>query len=436
MSLKKIMILCMILVTMLLLPACRNKDDGILRIALDIEDRDRYDAFFDAFESLNPDITIEATYGQDIFKLIGTKDEPDLFKTGDAYIEGISEAMTPLDDLIQSDETFDLGDYHANIIESLKVGGVLYALPTSINTSLLYYNKTLFDASAVAIRSALGLDEGVSVYPDASWTYDDFQKAGVALTHFTGEGVSRTYTQFGAETQSRWWGEWLIYVRHFGGDFYVDGNNHRSALDSPQALQGTQFMYEKSMGDDTKKFAPDLFDPELSFSGGKVAMVFGGHMGDWASYDAVGLDWDIEVLPTPVGRPDARGGEIATDAFGISRRSDKREQAWRFLKYWVSEEGAKAMLAYGKIGALKEMEDIIRLTDVSKTNLPDHIEAVFEAMAIAMPLPREKDFERVVNMRVMDKIQIMLSGDLSPESAMALAHNAVNNYYIDLYGDQ
>jgi ABC-type glycerol-3-phosphate transport system substrate-binding protein len=427
--------LLVILMLPVMLMSCGKKDDGVLRIALDIEDRDRYDSFFETFEQQNPDISIEATYGQDIFKLIGTKDEPDLFKTGDAYIEGISEAMTPLDPFIHDDDTFDVTLYHENIIESLKVDGVLYALPTSINTSLLYYNKALFDASEDALRDALNLPQDASVYPDETWTYDDFRTAGVTLTLFEGEGVNRVYTQFGAETQSRWWGEWLIYVRHFGGTFYVPGNNRLSALDSAEALQGTRFMCDKSMGDDTQKFAPDLFDPELSFSAGNVAMIFGGHMGDWASYDAVGLDWDIEVLPTPVGRPDARGGEIATDAFGISARSDNKDKAWRFLKYWVSSDGAKAMVENGKIGALKSMPEIIDEVDPLRQTVPDNIEAVFEAMAIAMPLPKEKDFERVVNMRVMDKIQIMLSGGLTPEAAMEAAFNAVNKYYRDLYGD-
>lgn len=432
---KHMLLIVFILFSLLLFGACSRKDDGLLTIAFDIEDKDRYDDFFARFERLNPDIEIKAIYGQDIAKLIGTDEEPDLFKTGDAYIEGIARSYLPLDDMIASDESIDLSDYHENIIDSLRVDGKLYALPTSINTSLLYYNKTLFDESAESLRAVLDLEPYESVYPRADWTYDEFVKAGVALTKYTGSGVERTYTQFGAETQSTWWGEWLIYVRHFGGDFFTDTDNRRSALDSSAALEGTRFMYDKSMGDDDEKFAPSIFDPELSFAGGTVAMIFGGHMGDWLSYNKLGLDWDIEVLPTPPGRPDASGGEISTDAFGISARTGIPEKAFRFLKYWVSEEGAKAMYAQGKIGALKAMPEIARTFDQEERGRPYNIDAVFEAMEIAMPLPREKDFERVSRQYVMNQIQIMLSGNQTPEQAMTNAHRAVNTYYENLYGD-
>jgi multiple sugar transport system substrate-binding protein len=415
---------------------CNQKNDIYLRVAFDIEDRDRYDDFFELFENQNPDIKVKATYGQDISKLIGTRDEPDIFKTGDAYIDGIARSLYPLDGFITADSTFSTDIFHENIINSLKVDGMLYALPTSINTSLLYYNKALFDAHEQEIREALELDETQSVYPQVDWTYDEFQKAGVALTKFTGTGINKKYTQFGAETQSTWWGEWLIYVRQFGGDFYQSDNNRRSALNSQAALNGTTFMYQKSMGDDQTKFAASLLDVELSFAGGQVGMIFGGHMGDWASYNILGLDWDIQVLPKPVGRPDARGGEISTDAFGISARSNQKEEAYRFLKFWTSEEGAKEMYRYGKIGALKNMETIANENIELSPENPKNINAVFQSISMAMPLPNEKDFQRVSNQRVMDKIQIMLLGQITPQEAMSLAHNAVNKYYIDLYGDE
>ena len=44
----------------------------------------------------------------------------------------------------------------------------------------------MFDEHEDAIRTALELEPGESVHPQADWTYDEFQKAGVAMTKFSG----------------------------------------------------------------------------------------------------------------------------------------------------------------------------------------------------------------------------------------------------------
>ena len=49
------------------------------------------------------------------------------------------------------------GDYIDSVIDALTIDGKVYALPTSINTSLLYYNRALFDKAADELRAAFGL---------------------------------------------------------------------------------------------------------------------------------------------------------------------------------------------------------------------------------------------------------------------------------------
>jgi ABC-type glycerol-3-phosphate transport system substrate-binding protein len=437
-------ILSMVLGLMVVLQAtfligCIPANSSELKIALDIEDTGRYDELF-AYFTTETGITIKATYGEDISKLIGTANEPDIIKTSTVVIESMKPALRSLQTLIDADAEVDIANYIDVVIDALTIDGEVYALPTSINTSLLYYNKTLFDASANQIRAALGLAPTDSVYPQADWTYADYQAAGVALSRFTvSPDQSRVYTQFGAETQLNWWGEWLVYLQQMGGSFYQENSsNHITAVNSQAAIQATQFYVDKAMGDASTKFAPNAIEAASSFSflNGNVAMIFGGHMGDWHSYDALGLDWDIQVLPTPVGRPNATGGEIAADAFGISIRSDKPEAAFRFLKMWAGEEGAMQMYRYGKVGALKNMEALIEALPESDQKDLD-VEALFDAIDRAVTLPKEKDFSKVMREMVMTEIyKLMFTGRGSETDVAAVLNRIKQNvdaYYAGLY---
>lgn len=424
----------------LVLNACKKTDEALINIALDIEDEGRYDALFQRFFEATG-IRVQATFGIDPSKCIGTSCEPDIMKTSTVVLDSMQGTLLDLTDLIASDPQVSTNDYLDVIVDALEINGRIFALPTSINTSLLYYNKALFNASADAIRSALSLQPTDSVYPQVNWTYEDYVKAGVALSKYTtAPDSTRTYTQFGAETQLTWWGEWLVYLQQMGGTFYeVNSQNRRTAINQIEAFQATEFYVKKSMGNAQEKFAPNAVEAAsaYSFLNGNIAMIFGGHMGDWYSYDLLGLDWDIQVLPTPVGKPNAVGGEIAADAFGISIRSTKVTQAFQFLKMWAGEVGATEMVKHGKIGALKSMRQIIEsLPEEEQPHV--NMDALFLAIDRAVTLPREKDFSKVMREMVMTELYKLMFSGRGAETNIQLVLNRikqnVDQYYIGLYG--
>lgn len=418
--------------------SCSNSTNE-LRIALDIEDQDRYDELFAYYQELTG-ISVIATYGEDVSKLIGTKNEPDIIKTSTVIVDSMKDSLIDLSSYLEKDEEISQDDYYESIINALTVDDKIYALPTSINTSLLYYNKTLFDESEAELRTAFNLDESEDVYPKASWSLEDFKKAALILTKYNLVGDNPVYTQFGADTQLRWWGEWLVYLYHFGGQFYEEGsNNHRVDLTSDEAIEATEFFVQKSMGDIENKFAPDAIElsSHFSFVNGNIAMIFGGHMGDWFSYETIGLDWDIQVLPTSSVDANITGGEISADAFGISVRSKNKEAAFTFLKLWAGPLGAEILYKNGKIGALKSMEDIIN-------NLPEadqldiNIASVFLAIDKAKTLPKEKDFSKVLREMVMTEIyKLMYEGRGSETDVVKVLEEIkenVDQYYQGIYG--
>jgi len=440
---KKIFSIALVIIGIFLimtaLSACNKNDSNTLKIALDIEDRGRYDELFSYFTE-KTGIEVAATYGEDISKLVGTADEPDIIKTSSVVVSSMKGSLVDLTSFIEADEQVSTDIYLDSIMEALTIDGKIYALPTSLNTSLLYYNKKLFDVKEQELREAFNLDASQSVYPKPDWDYDDFVKAGVILSEYTIKGDKRVYTQFGCETQLNWWGEWLVYVYQMGGTFYLPNSNNRvSALTSEQVIAATEFFRKKSLGDEHEKFAPDAIEASSAFSflNGNVAMILGGHMGDWNSYNTIGLDWDIQLLPTPVGKPDAVGGEIAADAFGISARSKKKQVAFEFLKTWAGEEGAKQMYKYGKVGVLKNMEQIINALPEKEQKSID-IGVVFNAIERARTLPNEKDFSKICREKVMTEIyKLMYEGRGSEDDVRVVLNRIkenVDSYYQNLYG--
>jgi ABC-type glycerol-3-phosphate transport system substrate-binding protein len=416
-----------------------NPSSNVLQIALDIQDEGRYDELF-AYFTEQTGYEISATYGQDIGKLIGTRNEPDIIKTSTVLVSSMKDSLKDLSSLIANSTSVRTDKYISSLMDALTIDGRVYALPTSINTSLLYYNKTLFDESAPALREALDLESDDSVYPQADWTYEDYQTAGIVLSKFSMVEQKPRYSQYGAETQLTWWGEWLVYVNQMGGSFYEpNSNNHVCAITSQEAIDATTFFRDKSLGDTATKFAPNAIEmtADASFMGGNVAMIFGGHMGDWYSYDALSLNWDIQVLPTPVGHPNATGGEISADAFGISTRSDNVKGAFAFLELWTGEEGAMQMYKYGKVGALNNMEELINnLPESEQKNIS--IDVVFDAIEKAVTLPNERDFSKVMREMVMSEIYLLMYEGRGSKSdvveVLTTIKNNVDAYYRGLYG--
>ena len=71
---------------------------------------------------------------------------PDIIVGGDIHILSQYKYLVPLDELIKRDNAdVDVDDFMPEIMDLLKKDGKTYYLPNFFNTSLLYYNKDLFD---------------------------------------------------------------------------------------------------------------------------------------------------------------------------------------------------------------------------------------------------------------------------------------------------
>lgn len=355
-----------------------------------------------AFNKASSIVNIEVNWGGAQDQLIAANKSPDIINTGDLFVAAQKNLLLDLTPYIAKDKTINVKDFYPALLNAVKFQGRQLALPYRFNVGLLYYNKALFDAADVA-------------YPTAKWTQKNLISAGQKLTKASQWGVAST---------PGWWGEWLIHVRQSGGDWLSDG---AVALDSPQAIAGLTFFRDKV----TKyKMSPGPKDDSLGgFSGGKTAMEYGGHTGNWPSYNAVSnLKWDIQVLPR--GSKTSKGAELALEAWGVSAKTANKQAAYEAVKFLTSVKFLTTQWNDLRLSPTRQSVAKAALAvPVAKRQSPQNLEALFGGIATGMTLPRTIPFIKVTQEVVQPLIDKMLEGTLTPaqvgDQATAAANKAL-----------
>lgn len=391
-------------------PAAAENVEGTVTICMESAKKSWMEPFAEAFMEKYPNIKVEVLWDKGESTLIAANQAPDILKSGDIHVSGSKNLLLDLTPYLERDaEEVNPDDFFPATLEGLKVDGKQLAMPTSFNVSLLYYNVDLFDEAGLA-------------YPTNDWAQADFVSAGQALT----VQEDGKFVQWGCATELGWWGEWLIHVRQAGGD-WMSEDGTTCVLDSDEAIKGLEFFYNKTNGG-SLGFAPGIADDALGgFAAGKVAMNYGGHTGNWASYNAVeGLNWDIAELPE--GSVQKAGAEFAIEGYAISKDTKNAEAAWTFLKYFTGYEGAKLMSELGYPCCRQSVADELLAVPVEERGCPKNLEALYSAIDDAMTLPRNPEFTNCTLTIVQPIIDLMLEGQLTPAEAAKEAAAQANDY--------
>lgn len=275
---------------------------------------DNLKTIVDAFERDNPDITVDvqtAAYADYFTKLqtdLAAGTEADVFDVdagsfANIQANGVLAEMTGVDD----------SKYRTSVLDSYKVDGKQYGLPTSFSNVVLFYNKDLFDAA--------GVD-----YPTSDWTWADEQAAAEQLTN-KDAGVWGDY-------QPVSYYEYYKAVQQAGGTFLNDDNT-ASAFNSDAGKKAADWIAGKSgtvMPTAADGAGTADFDTNL-FKEGKLAM---WHTGIWM-ISLVGdlpFGWDIAVEPGDVQKASA----TFSNAVVISKNSKHQEAAQKWADYLTSSE--------------------------------------------------------------------------------------------------
>jgi ABC-type glycerol-3-phosphate transport system substrate-binding protein len=242
--------------------------------------------------------------------------------------------LLDLNTMLARDQAFAAelkSDSIPSLYDTFAFNGGQYALPEQWSGNFLFYNKRLF------------AEAGVPPPPrtwEQPWTFAEFLDTAKALTKRTGSG--RT-------TQ---WGFVNIFVSFYSAGLFAMNNGvpwstplknpTHFNFDNDAFMEAVQFYADLS---NKHRVAPDASEvqsmstPDL-FATGKAAMGLGGH---WRYQTFIRADdLDFDVAPLPVG-PRRQGqparSNIGSTGLAISASSQRKEQAWEFVKFATGPVG-------------------------------------------------------------------------------------------------
>jgi multiple sugar transport system substrate-binding protein len=307
------------------------------------------------FEEENPDILVqlEAVSGRDYYTRLLTQiaagDAPDIMQIGDDAVPMFVDrgSFISLDDFIGGDYPLDTSIYLPGVIEPGQWEGSQWLLPKDFTPLGVYYNKQIFDEYDVD-------------YPQDDWTWDDLLETAQALTKdVDGDGNTDIW---GAQLTANWTTGFEYWIAAAGGSLISeDGTEFVGYMDSPETIEAVQFFADLY---NVHKVAPPPADFALwaggnsEFDNGNAATRVFGRWPQAGYKDNPNVDLGVVGVP----RGDERANILFWGGFGIFSGTKHPEAAWRFLSFYVGEQGSQVWKDWA-IPPVASVADEAGLTD-------------------------------------------------------------------------
>ncbi len=271
-----------------------------------------------------------ADYNQSILKMNRAETLPDVVYTYDDYASQWAEngVFENLDSYIERD--LDLSLYDANAFEAARVyNGSVYFAPREYNQPVVFVNTALMEKYGIDVSRYAG-----------GWTWDEM----VALLQDVREkmdGERNKDSLYPLDSSFEWSAMLNAFVRSEGG-YLFDPETGKAGF----AEAGTQAAMGKIMQLIEDKL---IADPRSNVSGG---VFLNGNAALWImSRPRVSscLDSEIELafLPMPKMGEETHYLCYGNTGYAVSSASEKKELAWEFCKFVMSETGQEVFSETG-----------------------------------------------------------------------------------------
>jgi multiple sugar transport system substrate-binding protein len=314
------------------------------------EELKAYRGVISAFRKVQPDVRvrlIEASDRDDLLARLSTSfaggTPPDLFLLnyrfyGQFAARGVLE---PIQDRLDDSQVFAKEDFYPQALEAFRRDGELICLPQNISSLVVYYNRALFRKAKVA-------------EPKAGWTWNDMVAKAIKLTRDEDGDGNIDVHGLGVEPS-------IIRLAPFvwsnGGELVDDEEQPtRFTLDTPEAQEAMQAFFDLRdkhlvIPSDQEREAED---EDTRFLNGRLAMVLSSRRSTPSFRTITKFDWDIAALP----KHEQPAGILHSDAYCLTKDSDEKDAAWRFMEFALGPEGQRITAQSGRtVPSLKEVAE-------------------------------------------------------------------------------
>jgi multiple sugar transport system substrate-binding protein len=385
----------------------------------DPAERQAYLELVAAFEEAHPEVDVEITHipsPSDYRTRLSTEfaagSPPDVtlmnYRRYGAFVaNGLLEPVGPYladSQLIQPEDFFPV------TIDAFTWDGVITCIPQNISSLLVYYNQDMFDAANLP-------------YPADDWTWDDFVKTAVALTHdFDGDG---RIDQYGLGVEPSLY-RLAPFVWQNGGPI-VNSEEFptRLTITRPPAQAALQWFVDlrQVYGVVPDRVEEAAQDSESRFVAGTTAMFLNSRRGTPTYREIEGFVWDVAPLP----RNRERAGVLHSDAYCLSSTTANKEAAWTFIEFANSFEGQTIVAGSGRtvpsLMAVAESEAFL-----DPTQLPARSRVWLDTASTIRLVPIISTWEEIESI-ASEEIERAFYGDISVEEAAGLIDTRTEEYF-------
>lgn len=400
----------------LLLMACTPQappEAVTLRFAVSGEpaDVEAYAMVARAFETAHPGVTVEidqtpsaGDFNTKMAAAFAAGNPPDVLTVGYRYLgkyaaRGVLEVLEPR---MAASPIAPPSAFYPQALDAYRIDGQVVCVPINISSSVIYYNKDMFDRGAVA-------------YPQPGWTWADFAATAKALTRDTdGDGQ---IDQWGFDTVNDI-RRLAPFVWQHGGDIVDDlATPTRLTLDAPAAVEALQWFVDLQLVEHVRpgKEEAAATDPDERFIEGKLAMDMGSRVSTAQFLAIEGFAWDVAPLPRDRGAASV----LHSEAYCMAAASQVKDTAWSFIEFASGEQGQTIAAKAGRT-----VPSLISVAQspafLSPDQPPANDRAWLDQIATMRRLPSFANWgsvEKIVN----NEIERAVYGDVTAAEAAATA---------------
>ncbi|WMJ86388.1 ABC transporter substrate-binding protein [Anaerocolumna sp. MB42-C2] len=300
-------------------------------------------------------------------------------------------AFTQLDDMVAKDSV-DLTKFYAPAVDELTFDSKLYGIPLTVDTRVIFYNKTMFKEA--------GVD------PASITDWESLRQAAIKLTKRDGDKL----VQAGFSLKDV--GLFNNWIGQAGGKMIDDSATPAKTAFNSQAGLDVLKYWDQLLNDDKvyELGFEDAFGGD-GFKAGKVAITFNG---PWTlqSYKDAGIDFG--VIGQPVGPTGAKSAMMGGFGLIIPNKAVNVDGAWDFIKWWTTQpaNGVEFAKISGNLPANKDAA-------ADPYFMNDEILKVFsDTMQYAGIRSKVPGYSDVEGLALIPQLQKYVAGEISAEDAL------------------